>query len=898
MNNWYSMDINKLEEILDTDSEEGLPPSSIDGRLEKSGRNQLEEGRKQTLIGRFIRQLKDPTIIVLIFAAVISLLIGEIKNLIMIFLIIIVDAVIGIVQEQKAEASLEAIKKMTSPRAKVIRGGKQELVEIEFLVPGDLVVLEAGDLVPADMRITKCYDLKVDEASLTGESIPVEKHRGLIKEDKRTFADYSNMVFMGSVVTYGRAVGIVTDTGMNTQLGKIAGMLEDTELEVTPLQAKLKELAKILGIISLSVCLIIFMIGIIQGNDTYEVFINAFSLAVASIPEGLPAIVTVVLALGMQVMAKEKAIMRNLPAVETSGAANVICSDKTGTLTQNKMTVTNIYVNGSCVSIEDADYDNLTFRKLGTFGVLCNDTTDGMGDPTEIALVNLAGKIGENPAGINKNYTRLHEIAFDSTRKLMTTVNEIDGEIISITKGAPEVLLSLCDTMEKDGIIEPIEKHDYKRIKKACENMSKKALRVLAIGYRPVKEEEIHGDMDSNTLENKMVFLGLYGMIDPPREDVKKSIKECSEAGIRTIMITGDHDITATAIAMELGIVEDASETITGSELEDLTDKQLDKKVKHYRVFARVSPEHKLRIVTALKRNGNVVVMTGDGVNDAPALKKADIGVAMGTTGTEVAKGAADMILADDDFGTIVSAVKYGRVVYDNIRKAVHFLLSGNFSEIVSIFLATMLGPWIFGMPVSLLSAVQILWINLVSDSLLAIALAFEAAESDIMKRQPRNMGASILGDNLGVKIIYQGLIIGIITFISYITGFRMGGNPEMAVKTGNTMAFMTLAFIQFFHVYNTRSLNNSVFKIGVFSNKYLNMAFVVNLLVQLMTMVVPMLRNEVFNLTMLDISQWAIVIGLSIMPVFIVEAEKFLTSRVKEFQAERSLRKPVRYFK
>lgn len=898
MNNWYSMDINKLEEILDTDSEEGLPPSSIDGRLEKSGRNQLEEGRKQTLIGRFIRQLKDPTIIVLIFAAVISLLIGEIKNLIMIFLIIIVDAVIGIVQEQKAEASLEAIKKMTSPRAKVIRGGKQELVEIELLVPGDLVVLEAGDLVPADMRITKCYNLKVDEASLTGESIPVEKHHGLIKEDKRTFADCSNMVFMGSVVTYGRAVGIVTDTGMNTQLGKIAGMLEDTELEVTPLQSKLKELAKILGIISLSVCLIIFMIGIIQGNDTYEVFINAFSLAVASIPEGLPAIVTVVLALGMQVMAKEKAIMRNLPAVETSGAANVICSDKTGTLTQNKMTVTNIYVNGSCVSIEDADYDDLTVRKLGTFGVLCNDATDGMGDPTEIALVNLAGEIGENPAGINKNYTRLHEIAFDSKRKLMTTVNEIDGGIISITKGAPEVLLNLCDTMEKDGIIEPIEKHDYKRIKKACENMSKKALRVLAIGYRPMKEEEMHGDMDSNTLENKMVFLGLYGMIDPPREDVKKSIKECSEAGIRTIMITGDHDITATAIAMELGIVEDASETITGSELEDLTDKQLDKKVKHYRVFARVSPEHKLRIVTALKRNGNVVVMTGDGVNDAPALKKADIGVAMGTTGTEVAKGAADMILADDDFGTIVSAVKYGRVVYDNIRKAVHFLLSGNFSEIISIFLATTLGPWVFGMPVSLLSAVQILWINLVSDSLLAIALAFEAAESDIMKRQPRNMGASILGDNLGAKIIYQGLIIGIITFISYITGFRMGGTPEMAVKTGNTMAFMTLAFIQFFHVYNTRSLNNSVFKIGVFSNKYLNMAFVVNLFVQLMTMVVPILRNEVFNLTMLDISQWAIVIGLSIMPVFIVEAEKFLTSRVKEFQAERSMRKPVRYFK
>ena len=905
---WYSLDVNNLEELLDSDKDEGLPSNSVDSRLEEYGENKLTEGKKNNLFTKVIKQLKDPTILILIIAALISFAISEVKNTIIILLIVVVNSIIGIIQEQKAEASLASIKKLTSPKAKVIRDGSQRLLDIQSLVPGDLVVLEAGDYVPADMRIINSYDLRVDESSLTGESIPIEKTSATLSAEERSLGDCSNMVFMGSVITYGRAKGFVVDTGMKTQLGKIADMLNETKLELTPLQIKLKELSKILGVIALIVCILIFFIGLIQGQKTYEVFLNAFSLAVASIPEGLPAIVTVVLALGMQVMAKKNAIMRTLPAVETCGAANVICSDKTGTLTQNKMSVTNIYVNGRENAIADFKAEDLTSNKFLTHGVLCNDTLvkkaskgfEATGDPTEVALVNLAIHLGLNPLDLNNNYTRKAEIPFDSKRKLMTTVNEGLEGLVAITKGAPEVLLSLCHKIEIDGVIRDMTPLDFKRINRVIESMSKRALRILAIGYRPLKTATPSASPD---LEKNLIFLGLYGIIDPPRPGIKASIDECSKAGIKTVMITGDHEITATAIAKEIGIVNGDVLTVSGKELEKLSDRQLEKKINEYRVFARVSPEHKLRIVKALQKRGNVVVMTGDGVNDAPALKKADIGVSMGLTGTEVAKGASDMVLADDNFDTIVSAVKYGRVVYSNIRKAVHFLLSGNISEIVSIFLATILGPMIFDMPIALLSAVQILWINLVSDSLLAIALAFEKAEPDVMEKKPRTINASILGDGLGIKIIYQGLIIGAITFMSYFIGFKMVASQslDLALKTGNTMAFMTLAFIQFFHVYNTRSLNNSIFKIGVFSNKYLNLAFLINIFIQLITILIPALRDKVFNLTMLNPMQWIIVLCLSLLPVIIVEAEKFILPKLKAPQVDYKCRningKPKKFF-
>ena len=884
MNLWYSMETSDLEETLESDSEEGLSDRWAEDRLRELGKNKLKEGSKSSIFNKLLCQLKDPTILILLVAASISFFIGETKNMLIIMLIVIVNTIIGIIQEQKAEDSLDAIKKLTSPKAHVVRDGVEKFIDIEFLVPGDLVVLEAGDYIPADIRLTECYDLKVDESTLTGESISVEKVSRALKENDCTLGDCVNMVFMGCNITYGRGKGLVVKTGMNTEIGKIANMLGETKKQFTPLQIKLKELSKILAVISLSVCGLIFIIGLLQGQDTYEVFLNAFSLAVASVPEGLPAIVTVVLALGMQIMARKNAIMKTLPAVETCGAANIICSDKTGTLTQNKMTVTNIYVNEVKLDLANRFKRDVTVEKLLIYGLLCNDTTvqyidsnyDILGDPTEVALVNLAIANGINPMEERDKYKRIEEIPFSSERKLMTTVNQLKDSIVSITKGAPEVILSRCTQIEKRGLIYDISKEDIINILNANKYLSEKALRVLAIGYKFINEEN-GSKKDVIDMESQLVFLGLYGMIDPPREDVKQAIDECITAGIRPIMITGDHEITATAIAKDLQIIKNEDNVINGRALDELSDDQLESTIENYRVFARVSPEHKLKIVKALQKAGNVVVMTGDGVNDAPALKKADIGVAMGISGTEVAKGAADMVLADDDFGTIVSAVKYGRVVYNNIRKAVHFLLSGNISEIVSIFLATILGPVIFDVPISFLSAIQILWINLVSDSLLAIALAFEGAEPGIMNKNPRNIKDSILSDGLGIKIAYQGFLIGAITFGAYIIGYNMshGLGENIALKTANTMAFMTLAFIQFFHVFNTRSLNNSIFKLGIFSNKYLNIAFLINVLLQIMTIMVPCLRDSLFGLVKLSVLHWVIIIGLSMLPIVIVELEK-----------------------
>lgn len=931
---WYAIDEDELDDKLQTNTENGLTDQEAEKRLVEYGKNVLPDKKKRTIFHRLLDQLKDPTILVLIAAALISFLIGERNNGVIILVIVVVNMVVGLVQEQRAENSIDAIRSMTQPQAQVVRDGEQKEIPVSDLVRGDLVVLEAGDYVPADIRIIEEHDLEIDEASLTGESLPVEKMDDELPDESISLGDRVNMAFMNTVVTNGRAMGVVVETGKDTQMGHIAHLLQTTTEGKTPLMKKLGQLSRMLAIFSLSVCVIIFVIGIIQGLPLYDVALNAFSLAIAAIPEGLPAIVTVSLALGMQEMAKENAIMRNLPAVETSGSATVICSDKTGTLTQNKMTVTQVYCNGESLPATALKLDDPTAYKLIHYGILCNDTIvqrdddndySFLGDPTEVALINLGIERGEEPEKVIEELERVEEIPFDSERKLMTTVNEIDDELISITKGAPDVLISLCNYIEIDGKISRMTKRQKEELLAKVDSYSDQALRVLAIGYKELEldtfdeyaedfleeqgeeplpdgemteeqedaaedafEEELEEELED--AESDLIFVGLYGMIDPPRKEVIRSIEQAKGAGIRTVMITGDHERTAAAIAKELGIAQDESQVMDGKTLDTLSDEELQAEIENYSTFARVSPEHKLRVVSALQANDEIVVMTGDGVNDAPALKKANIGVAMGITGTEVAKGAADMILADDDFETIVSGIRSGRVVYDNILKAVQFLLSGNIGEIVAILIASILSPLVIGQPIMILTSIQILWINLVSDSLLAIALSMEKAEPDIMTRKPRSPKESIFANGLGVRVAYQGIMIGVLTFAVYVIGFYWGQSTENSVQLGNTMAFMVLGFIQFFHVFNTRSSHNSIFKIGVFSNKMLNLAFIFNIILQSMCMFVPVLRVNLFNMTFLNVEQWGVVLGISILPVIITEIEKAISNHVRKNKQEKQL--------
>jgi Ca2+-transporting ATPase len=821
-------------------------------------------------------------VLVFIAAGVISFIFhpDELADSIVIFVVVLINAIMGVAQESKAEKAIEALKKMSSPYSKVKRNGEVKRIPSEELVPGDIVLLEAGDFVPADLRLIESASLKIEEAALTGESQPVDKKIISLDREDVVLGDRVNMAYLGSSVTYGRGIGIVTTTGMDTEMGHIAKIISSTESSETPLQKKLAELSKFLSFAVIGICLIIFSVGLIRdgfnADNASKMFMTAISLAVAAIPEGLPAVVTIVLAMGVQRMASRSAIIRRLPAVETLGSTEIICSDKTGTLTQNKMTVQEIFTDNKLVSTGESKNlpgNNMMVKAL----VLCNDSKMSenagsvkyVGDPTETALVAYAYDLGVDKRKADTDFSRVGEIPFDSDRKLMSTINKIDNEFVFFTKGAPDVLVGRCDRILVDGKVVNITDDHKKLISEANKNMADKALRVLATAYKNIDQVPAQEDLVSDKYEKGLIFIGLVGMIDPARPEVKDAVKVCKEAGVRAVMITGDHRDTAVAIAKELGIIDDESGVITGAELDTISEKDFEDKVVQYSVYARVSPEHKVRIVKAWKNRGKIVAMTGDGVNDAPALKTSDIGVGMGITGTDVSKGVADMVLSDDNFATIVFAVEEGRKIYSNIRKTVQFLLSTNMSEVFSVFIATLSG-------FTLLQTIQILWVNLVTDSFPALALGVEKGEPDIMKQPPRDAKKSFFADGLGVSVVYQGVILGTITLLAYFIGNGFGD------RYGNTMAFATLSLSQLFHSFNLKSRDKSIFQVGIFSNMWLVGSFVLCSALMAGVIMVPALAN-IFRVIPLDLIQWAIVIGLSFAIIPIVEVVKLIQRSIKK---------------
>ena len=815
-----------------------------------------------------------------------------ITDSIIILIVVIINAIIGVAQESKAEKSLEALQKLSSHVAKVIRDGKLVVMPSKELVPGDIVIIETGDYVPADLRIIEATNLKAQEASLTGESVPVEKNTEAISDEKVGIGDRTNMLFSSSLITYGRGKGIVVETGMNTEVGKIANIINSTDETETPLQEKLNKLGKTLGIGALVICAVIFVIGLLYGKNPLDMFMTAVSLAVAAIPEGLAAVSTIVLAIGVQRMVKKHAIVKKLPAVETLGSATVICSDKTGTLTQNKMTVQRIFYNNTLLDINKIDLkqEDETLERLVHISMLCNDTkisTDNQltGDPTETALVDMGFKLDFEPS-LFEQMPRLKEIPFDSDRKLMTTVNKVGERHVVCTKGGVDELLNRCTKyILNDEIKTDLEEYK-KTISENNEEMAKNALRVLAMGYKELNHEPTEEDMAS--LENDLIYIGMVGMIDPPREEVKLAVHKCKTAGIKTVMITGDHKITAIAIAKALGILENESEALTGSELEEMTDEELTKNIRKYSVYARVSPEHKVRIVKAWQANGEIVAMTGDGVNDAPALKTADIGCAMGIVGTDVAKEAADVILTDDNFATIVSAVEEGRRIYDNILKAIQFLLSSNVGEIIVLFVAILITPLlskIFGIDIHLIEPllpIHILWINLVTDSLPALALAVDPAEKDVMERKPIKPKKGIFTNGMSWRIIYQGVMIGLLTLAAFIIGLGTKDVPiieglteqEVRVEIGQTMAFIVLALSELTHVFNIRNNKKSIFKTNIFNNSKLILAILTSSALMFVILLIPSLRS-IFSIPVLPIGNIVEIVILVLMPIVIVEIFK-----------------------
>ena len=876
---WQTLEKNDVIRRLNTKEREGLTEEEVKIRQAKYGKNKLKDKKKESIIIKFIKQFNDFMIITLIIASIISAVISKMQgendyvDSIIIIGIVIFNALMGVIQEAKAEKSIEALKQMTPQITKVIRNGKTTEINAENLVKGDIVILETGNFIPADCRIIESHNLKIEESSLTGEAEPSLKEANIICKKDIPLGDMKNMAFMASTVVNGTGKAIVTETGMETKVGQIANMIIEDEAPETPLQKKLGEVGKILGIACLAICIIIFIIGLIKKIEPIEMFMTAVGLAVAAIPEGLPAIVTIMLSIGVTKMAKRNSIIRKLPAVETLGSSNVICSDKTGTLTQNKMKVVEVKSKNP--------------KFIITMATLCTDceiTVENnqekvIGEPTEKAIVEEGLHIGCNKKETEKIFPRINEIPFDSNRKMMTTIHRIGNKYRIICKGAPDVLLGKC-TKE---VLEIVDSQDIKvkildklKIKNENEQMAHKALRVIAVAFKDVTE--LPSKIDSSTIENNLTFVGLIGMIDPPREGVKEAVKTCKTAGIKTVMITGDHLETAKAIAKDLGILNNGEKAITGQELDKMTQEQLEKNIKEYSVFARVTPEHKVRIVKAWQRNGAVVAMTGDGVNDSPALKNANIGIAMGKNGTDVAKNAADIILTDDNFVTIVEAVKQGRNIYDNIKKAVHFLLSTNIGEIVTIFVGLILGLK------SPLLAIQLLWINLVTDSLPAIALGLEKPEKDIMQRKPIDSKKGIFANGLWNKIILEGTMIGVLTLVAFSIG-----NKYYTLEVARTMAFLSIGFLELIHSINVKN-EKSIFETGLFENKYLVGSFVLGIFVQAIVVVVPAFA-KVFEVVPLSLTQWIITIAISILPIPVIELQKKIDSKNEIKQNKRYFR-------
>lgn len=889
MKKYFEKSIEETTKELNTDIHNGLSKSESEKRLQQYGENKLVGEKEKTILQMFFDQFKDFLVIILIIAGIISMVVGIMEGEgvidgIIIMAIVILNAILGVVQENRASNALKALKEMSSPQAKILRNGTIEKIASNELVPGDVVILEAGDYIPADLRLIETANLKIDESSLTGESVASEKSSNEIVAEDAGIGDQINCAFMSSIITYGRGKGIVIGTGMNTQIGKIAEMLNVDKSETTPLQQKLNVFGKILGISCIAVCVIIFILGIIRGQDLFEVFMTAVSLAVAAIPEGLTMIITVVLAMGMQKMVKINAIVKRLSAVETLGSTTVICSDKTGTLTQNKMTVVKIFDGNDIWDVTGTGYIpegkfikqndkseeiNSNIQKLLKGAVLCCDAeiqdngSKIIGDPTEVALIVAGAKAGFTSEKMNKQYPRINEIPFDSDRKLMSTMHNEDGKTVMYTKGAPDIVLSRAKYILYNNDVISITEEHRKKIMDSNNSMAQNALRVLAVSYKEII------DTKNNSIEDKeqdLIFVGLTGMIDPPREEAKNAVGICKNAGIRAIMITGDHKTTAGAIGKQLGIITSDHESMEGKEINSLTDEQLKETVKKVSVFARVSPEHKVRLVDAVKANGNVVAMTGDGVNDAPALKRADIGIAMGITGTDVAKEAADMILTDDNFATIVSSVEEGRTIYSNIRKFVGYLLSCNIGEILIVFIA-MLFNW--GTP---LLPIQLLMINLVTDAFPAFALGMEQKEKDVMNKKPRNPNEPIVDKKMGIAIAVQSIALAVATLVS----FKYGMYKYNDIAIARTFCFITLVTGELLRAYSARSEETSIFKMKLFSNSFLNKSVLISLAILLAVVYVPFLQ-VLFNTVPLSIASLDIALLLALVPLIGGEiAKKF----------------------
>lgn len=876
---FYNQEIEEVLRIQETDPAKGLSKEEVNVRKEKFGLNKLEEGKKKSLAALFFAQLNDPLIYILLIAAIISGFMGEINDTIIIALIVILNAVIGVSQEAKAEKSMEALKKLSTPKAYVLREGETVEVDSQEIVPGDIVVLDAGRFIPCDLRLIESVNLQVEESALTGESVPVNKNASLvIAEEKIPLGDKKNMAFSSTLVTSGRGMGVAIATGMDTEIGHIADMLKEPD-EKTPLQKKLGEIGKLLGIIALGVCLAMFLIAVFQKRDIFQMFMTAISLAVAAIPEGMPAIVSIVLAMGVQKMVKKNAIIRKLPSVETLGAVNVICSDKTGTLTQNKMTVQKFYINQSVIEADKLNIEEKGQRLLLENLVLCSDATSNeegsTGDPTEIALINIGNNYNIKKEELNKQHPRAAEAPFESDRKLMSTVNQYEGRFYVMTKGATDNLLKKSTKALINGEVVPMTEAIIKDFTDAAGKMSDDALRVLGAAYK----ESDTSDLEQEQMEGELIFIGLVAMIDPPRLEVRDSIATCKESGITTIMITGDHHKTALAIARQLGIADSPDQAISGVELDQYNDEELVEKVKSIRVFARVSPEHKVRIVKAFKGGGNIVSMTGDGVNDAPSLKAADIGVAMGITGTDVAKGASDVILTDDNFSTIVAAVEEGRNIYANIKKSIMFLLSCNIGEIFALFFAILFG-W-----ATPLQSIHLLWVNLITDSFPALSLGVDPGDKDIMKAKPRNPKESIFHGRVWF-IVLNGALIGFLTLAAFAIGameysgefslsvLHVGNLEESTLRHAQTMAFVVLAVSQLFHSLNLRSETKSIFQSKLLTNKFLLLSLVLGIFIQFVIISIPPIAN-VFEIYSLNLNDWVLVLGLSVIPLIVNEIVK-----------------------